>query len=87
MVAMYDYVPQKDSPNPNPDLELSFKAGDRITIYGNMVPTHTHNYHYQVYRWSAGLNNCRMATGSTVESLEDSLALSHPTFWRRRKTK
>ena len=41
MVAMYDYVPQKDSPNPNPDLELSFKAGDRITIYGNMVPTHT----------------------------------------------
>ena len=29
--------------------------------------------------------NCRMVTGSTVESLEGSLALFHPTFWMRRR--
>ena len=37
MVALYDYDPVKMSPNPNPDAELAFKAGNIITIYGNMV--------------------------------------------------
>jgi len=37
MVAIYNYTPQKDSPNPNPVMELSFKTGDVITVYGQMV--------------------------------------------------
>ena len=37
MVAIYNYTPQKDSPNPNPGMELSFKTGDVITVYGQMV--------------------------------------------------
>ena len=37
MFALYDYDPVKSSPNPNPDAELAFKAGDIITVYGNMV--------------------------------------------------
>ena len=37
MVAAFDYDPCKDSPNDNPELELSFSAGDIIIIYGNMV--------------------------------------------------
>ena len=37
MFALYDYDPVSMSPNPNPDAELVFKAGDIITVYGNMV--------------------------------------------------
>ncbi len=37
MVAAYDYDPHSDSPNDNPELELSFKAGDALTVYGNIV--------------------------------------------------
>ena len=37
MVAKYDYEPSEHSPNVNPEMELAFKAGDHITIYGNMV--------------------------------------------------
>lgn len=37
MVALYTYSPLHVSPNPNPDAELAFRAGDVITIYGYMV--------------------------------------------------
>lgn len=37
MVALYDYDPQTDSPNDNPELELSFRVGDTLTVYGNIV--------------------------------------------------
>ena len=37
MVALYDYDPHHVSPNPNPDAELAFHAGDVITVYGYMV--------------------------------------------------
>ena len=40
MVAVFDYKPREDSPNESPDLELTFKVGDIITIYGNMVGCH-----------------------------------------------
>lgn len=37
MMALYDYDPHHVSPNPNPDAELAFHAGDVITVYGYMV--------------------------------------------------
>ncbi|KAK3083880.1 hypothetical protein FSP39_004557 [Pinctada imbricata] len=36
MVALYDYDPQELSPNVDAELELSFKSGDNIVIYGDM---------------------------------------------------
>ncbi|CAL1545027.1 unnamed protein product, partial [Lymnaea stagnalis] len=36
MVAMYDYDPQELSPNVDAELELSFKTGDIVLIYGDM---------------------------------------------------
>lgn len=32
-VALYDYDPQKSSPNPNPTLEVSFQEGDLIKVF------------------------------------------------------
>ena len=37
MMALYDYDPHHVSPNPNPDAELAFHAGDVIPVYGYMV--------------------------------------------------
>ena len=37
MVAVCDYTPSIDSPNPQPHLELPFSKGKIITVYGNMV--------------------------------------------------
>ena len=34
---MYDYNSREDSPNRGMELELSFKNGDTITVYGGMV--------------------------------------------------
>ncbi|GAB6033736.1 hypothetical protein CHUAL_013848 [Chamberlinius hualienensis] len=36
MVALYDYDPQKLSPNDDAEVELTFNAGDIIYVYGNM---------------------------------------------------
>ncbi|XP_071093924.1 RIMS-binding protein 2-like isoform X9 [Haliotis cracherodii] len=36
MIAVYDYDPQELSPNVDSELELTFKAGDIITVYGEM---------------------------------------------------
>ena len=37
MVALYDYVPEEQSPQDNPDSELPFKKGQIITVLGEMV--------------------------------------------------
>ena len=37
MLAVYDYNSREDSPNRGMELELSFKSGDTITVYGGMV--------------------------------------------------
>ncbi|XP_065934810.1 RIMS-binding protein 2 isoform X12 [Magallana gigas] len=36
MVALYDYDPQELSPNVDAEVELAFRSGDTITIYGDM---------------------------------------------------
>ncbi|CAH8575976.1 unnamed protein product [Schistosoma rodhaini] len=36
MIAIYDYDPHVLSPNADIDAELSFRAGELITVYGNM---------------------------------------------------
>ncbi|CAF0757215.1 unnamed protein product [Rotaria sordida] len=36
MVAMFDYNPRENSPNINPDEELSFRTGDIIYVQGNV---------------------------------------------------
>ncbi|XP_041350293.1 RIMS-binding protein 2-like isoform X4 [Gigantopelta aegis] len=36
MLALYDYDPQELSPNVDAELEITFKAGDMITVYGEM---------------------------------------------------
>lgn len=36
MIAMFDYNPKDQSPNVNPDDELSFRSGDIIYIHGNV---------------------------------------------------
>ena len=41
MVAMYNYNPFVDSPNQTPNLELMFKKGQVITVYGDMVSIST----------------------------------------------
>ena len=43
MVAVCDYTPSIDSPNPQPYLELPFSKGKIITVYGNMVRASVHN--------------------------------------------
>ena len=43
--ALYNYDPRADSPNPNPDLELYFKEGQIITVYGDKVSLHTKTVH------------------------------------------
>ncbi len=35
MFAMYDYNPQESSPNVDAEMELPFRAGDVITIFGD----------------------------------------------------
>ena len=37
MVAMYDYNPEVQSPQDNPDSELPFKKGQIIIVVGEMV--------------------------------------------------
>lgn len=37
MVALYDYNPEVQSPQDNPDSELSFKKGQILTVVGEMV--------------------------------------------------
>ena len=37
MLAVYDYNSREDSPNHGMELELSFRSGDTITVYGGMV--------------------------------------------------
>ena len=44
MIALYDYTPSTDSPNPQPELELQFTKGQILTIYGDMVSTFKHMY-------------------------------------------
>ena len=37
MVALYDYNPEVQSPQDNPDSELPFKKGQILTVIGDMV--------------------------------------------------
>ena len=37
MRALFDYHPERDSPNLNLEMELSFNAGDTVTVYGVIV--------------------------------------------------
>lgn len=37
MIASFDYDPERDSPNPNSEMELGFKRGDEITVFGKIV--------------------------------------------------
>ena len=39
MRAVYNYNSRQDSPNRGMELELSFRNGDVITVYGSMVRT------------------------------------------------
>jgi hypothetical protein len=36
MIAMFDYNPNENSPNVNPDDELTFHSGDTIYVHGNV---------------------------------------------------
>ena len=36
MISMFDYNPTENSPNANPDEELSFRSGDIIFVHGNV---------------------------------------------------
>ena len=36
MRAIFDYNPRELSPNPDLDMELSFRQGDMIMVYGEM---------------------------------------------------
>lgn len=36
MIALFDYNPTENSPNANPDEELSFRAGDIIFVHGTV---------------------------------------------------
>lgn len=36
MVAAFDYNPRENSPNPDVEAELPFRAGDVITVFGSM---------------------------------------------------
>ena len=38
MVALYDYNPKENSPNANSKDELTFRAGDKIHVYGDLHP-------------------------------------------------
>ena len=44
MTAVYDYNSKEDSPNRDMGLELSFKNGDTITVYGGIVSQTTSTY-------------------------------------------
>lgn len=37
MVALYDYNPEVQSPQDNPDSELPLKMGQIFTVFGDMV--------------------------------------------------
>ena len=53
MIAMFDYNATENSPNANPDEELSFHAGDIIYVYGNV---HDDGFYYgQLESGSKGL--------------------------------
>lgn len=53
MVALFDYNATENSPNANPDEELSFHAGDIIYVYGNV---HDDGFYYgQLESGSKGL--------------------------------
>ena len=44
MVALYDYNPEVQSPQDNPDSELPFKKGQVLTVVGEMVSAVNHLY-------------------------------------------
>ena len=53
MIALFDYNATENSPNANPDEELSFHAGDIIYVYGNV---HDDGFYYgQLENESKGL--------------------------------
>ncbi len=43
MIAMFDYNPNENSPNVNPDEELSFHSGETIYVHGNV---HDDGFYY-----------------------------------------
>lgn len=45
MVALYDYNPEIQSPQDNPDSELAFKKGQIIAVLGEMV-SNVHIYQH-----------------------------------------
>ena len=51
-VAKFDYDPKSQSPNENPEMELTFKKGAIITTYGDVRPD---NYFYGELNGVAGL--------------------------------
>ena len=48
MVALYDYNPEVQSPQDNPDSELLFKKGQILTVVGEMVSLVTFKRHFYV---------------------------------------
>ncbi len=79
MRALYDYFPEKDSPNPNPEMELSLNAGDIITIYGVMVRSLAvlvHNLHLMLF-------NCSMKMAITLDMLMKKLDWYHQILLKK----
>lgn len=73
MLALYDYTPATESPNPYPELELSFKKNQVLTIYGDMVCIMY--YENEMYIFSP--MHHRETMGFITENWEGSLVWYH----------
>lgn len=51
--AKYSYKPLRDSPNDNPELELSLEPGDYVLLYGDMDEDYF--YHGELFDGEQGL--------------------------------
>lgn len=84
MVAAFDYNPRENSPNMDVEAELPFRAGDVITVFGNMDDD---GFYYGELNGQRGLvpSNFLEGPGPESGSLESGTSQAESQRTRRRR--
>lgn len=84
MVAAFDYNPRENSPNMDVEAELPFRAGDVITVFGNMDDD---GFYYGELNGQRGLvpSNFLESPGPEADGLESGTSQAESQRMRRRR--
>ncbi|XP_076399204.1 peripheral-type benzodiazepine receptor-associated protein 1 isoform X4 [Peromyscus maniculatus bairdii] len=84
MVAAFDYNPRENSPNMDVEAELPFRAGDVITVFGNMDDD---GFYYGELNGQRGLvpSNFLESPGPEADGLESGTSQAESQRTRRRR--